>query len=304
MFYKKKFKRLGKIINSDLAVNYPFRLFYRLLKVLFLIITEKTVIFKVNAKKTTFKFIYKPYKSFGFGGRGQFVYREYYDRFFRVDLDIFKKQFKTFLDIGCSRGFFTTYIAKAYNCQTLSVDVFNYAIKDCKENLELNNINKAILECSAVGSQEDSGKKILLNKNISPSTTSVITSEKIDTYATNSVVMVSIDELCFRHRLKSIDLMKIDVEGYEYEVLEGSLNSIRKYRPIIYLEFNFTRKRLEILNLFEEISYKPLIPLRDGSLTPLQEKDLQNIKYPNHNIFSIPDENYQEVLKNPKNIIV
>ena len=304
MSYKKKFKRIRRISNSDLAANYPFHLIYRLLKLLFLIIAEKNIIFKVNAKKTTFKFNYKPYKSFGFGGRGQYLYREYYDRFFRIDLDIFKKEFKTFIDIGCSRGFFTTYIAKAYNCQTLSVDVFNYAIKDCKENLKLNNINKAILECSAVGSQEDSGKKILLNKNISPSTTSVISSEKIDTYAANSVEMVSLDDLYLRHQLQSMDLMKIDVEGYEYEVLEGSLNLIKKYRPIIYLEFDSTRKRLEILNLFEEISYKALIPLRNGSLTILQEKDLQNIKYPNHNIFSIPDENFQAVLKNHKKLIV
>ncbi len=299
MSYKKNFKRIQKIIKSDLAVNYPFQLIYRLLKLLFLISAEKTIIFKVNAKKTTFKFIYKPYKSYGFGGRGQFVYREYYDRFFRVDLDIFNKQFKTFLDIGCSRGFFTTYISKAYNCQTLSVDVYNYAIKDCKENLDLNNLNQAILECSAVGSQEDSGRKILLNKKRPPSTTSVISCEKIDTHSANTVEMVSLDDLHFRHQLNSFDLIKIDVEGYEYEVLDGSINSIKKYRPIIYLEF--TRKRLQILKLFEKINYKPLIPLIDGSLTHLKERDLQNIMY--QNIFLIPIENYQEVLKNPKNTV-
>ena len=140
MSYKKNFIRLKKLINSDLAKHYPSRLIYRLIKIIFLITAQKTIIFKVNAKMTKFKFIYKPYKSNGFGGRGQFIYREYYDRFFRVDLDVFKKPFQTFLDIGCSRGFFTTYISKAYNCQTLSVDVYNYALQDCKENLKLNNI--------------------------------------------------------------------------------------------------------------------------------------------------------------------
>ena len=56
--------------------------------------------------------------------------------------------------------------------------------------------------------------------------------------------MISIDELIKSYGFKSFDLLKIDVEGYEHEVLKGSVKSIKKYRPIIYLEFKEKNIRL------------------------------------------------------------
>ena len=37
---------------------------------------------------------------------------------------------------------------------------------------------------------------------------------------------------------KGCDFMKIDVEGFEYNVLEGAMNTIREYRPVICFEDN------------------------------------------------------------------
>lgn len=52
---------------------------------------------------------------------------------------------------------------------------------------------------------------------------------KIDVYP--------IREVFINHKVKSIDFMKIDVEGYEYEVIEG--NDWNKYRPkVICIEAN------------------------------------------------------------------
>ena len=38
--------------------------------------------------------------------------------------------------------------------------------------------------------------------------------------------------------LKSIDLIKIDVEGYEHEVLKGAKNTIAKYHPVLFVEID------------------------------------------------------------------
>jgi len=35
---------------------------------------------------------------------------------------------------------------------------------------------------------------------------------------------------------KNISVIKIDVEGHEFEVLEGAINTIDRYKPIIYIE--------------------------------------------------------------------
>lgn len=41
------------------------------------------------------------------------------------------------------------------------------------------------------------------------------------------------------YMFKKIDLIKIDTEGFEFEVLKGGEASIKKYKPIIIFEANF-----------------------------------------------------------------
>jgi FkbM family methyltransferase len=67
------------------------------------------------------------------------------------------------------------------------------------------------------------------------------------------VHLITLDSLC----LESLDFMKIDVEGYEPYVLEGAMESIKKFMPIIVLEsyssflgtidFEFTKNKFQNL---------------------------------------------------------
>jgi FkbM family methyltransferase len=54
--------------------------------------------------------------------------------------------------------------------------------------------------------------------------------------ATESVETVRIDDLGFRR----VRLMKIDVEGMEHKVLAGAADTIRRCRPLIFLEYEKT----------------------------------------------------------------
>ena len=67
------------------------------------------------------------------------------------------------------------------------------------------------------------------------------------------VHLITLDSLC----LEALDFMKIDVEGYEPYVLEGAMESIKKFMPIIVLEsyssflgtidFEFTKNKFQNL---------------------------------------------------------
>ena len=46
------------------------------------------------------------------------------------------------------------------------------------------------------------------------------------------IPMITIDSL----NLNGCDLIALDVEGYEQGVLQGSINTIRKYKPVIIAE--------------------------------------------------------------------
>lgn len=56
---------------------------------------------------------------------------------------------------------------------------------------------------------------------------------------TDLVPSITIDDFFEKEKLHRIDLMKIDTDGYELDVLEGSRKVIEKYRPYIIFEFGF-----------------------------------------------------------------
>ena len=56
------------------------------------------------------------------------------------------------------------------------------------------------------------------------------------------------DEWIKDNPLENVDFIKVDVEGYELEVLKGSENTIKSFKPVIFIEIakNFY---LEILSI-------------------------------------------------------
>jgi FkbM family methyltransferase len=52
------------------------------------------------------------------------------------------------------------------------------------------------------------------------------------------------------------DLIKIDVQGFDLNVLKGSINTIKTYRPIIISEIENKKTRHEFFNFFESVGYE------------------------------------------------
>lgn len=55
--------------------------------------------------------------------------------------------------------------------------------------------------------------------------------------------------------IEKCDLLKIDVEGFESAVLNGGLNFISKFRPVIYCENNRVEQFDELVYFFEKNNY-------------------------------------------------
>ena len=66
--------------------------------------------------------------------------------------------------------------------------------------------------------------------------------------------MVSLDSYCKEKGITAIDLVKIDVEGFELEVFEGATNTFSSIKPrFIQMEFNCHQLfRNTSLNFFAE----------------------------------------------------
>lgn len=52
------------------------------------------------------------------------------------------------------------------------------------------------------------------------------------------VKLDTLDNLVAKLKLTRLDLLKIDVEGYEHDVLAGARETIKRFKPTIYMELN------------------------------------------------------------------
>lgn len=92
------------------------------------------------------------------------------------------------------------------------------------------------------------------------------------------VKVEKLDDIVQKENIKKVDFIKIDVEGYESNVLKGCDDIIEKYNPIFYVEFNswcllafkneHPRKFLEYL--YEK--FTNLYWIRNCILTPLDSE--------------------------------
>jgi FkbM family methyltransferase len=95
------------------------------------------------------------------------------------------------------------------------------------------------------------------------------------------VAVTTLDSL-FGADEKRISGIKLDVENFEYFVLEGAKRILRQHKPIIYVELWDNENRTKCINLLSDHGYKPY--LFDGN--KLQQFSHQN----GHNFFFLIEE--------------
>jgi FkbM family methyltransferase len=184
----------------------------------------------------------------------------------------------TVLDIGAQSGMFTL-SAKLYPETTwyaFEPDPDNY---NClKQNLELNSITNVITSQEALS--DSVGSKTLniycshrgvntLGKNYIPFGKDMIHLE----VKTNTIDNLFSD--------KSVDLIKIDTEGAEYDILIGGIETIERCKPNILLEYSadklgqFGHTVAEFEDLLRNINYEVAWIARGGSDIFIQSKEKQ-----------------------------
>lgn len=119
-----------------------------------------------------------------------------------------------------------------------------------------NSAERVVLENKGVGSEED-----VLTIHYNPNALSHASfSEEVKkvSYVSNEekveVPVITLDGYCEANDITTIDLVKIDTEGYESEVFEGAKNTFSNIKPkFIQIEFNWHQLfRNTSLNYFAE----------------------------------------------------
>ena len=144
------------------------------------------------------------------------------------------------LDIGSNIGFHTLNFANLLSTgKVFSIEPTSFAIKKLKKNINLNRfLKKKIIydQIFFTNSKNNFKNKIYAswplknNNNIHP----ILMGEEKD--ASKSKIE-SLDSYIFRKKINNLNLIKIDVDGNEFDIINSGKKTIRKFRPIIMIEF-------------------------------------------------------------------
>jgi len=129
------------------------------------------------------------------------------------------------------------------------------------KTINKNNLKKVIPENLGIG--EESGKLKFSSKSLN---------SYIINNGDQEINIITIDDYMLRHNL-DIGLIKLDVEGFELEVLKGAVNCIKKNRPVLLISiYHNGREVFETINFINKLNpnYRCIIR-RLNPLTPIFE---------------------------------
>jgi len=137
-------------------------------------------------------------------------------------------------DVGANVGSTTLFFASRNSkARIFSFEPHPDTYQKAKTNIELNAFDKIHLFNKGIGAKNESTKLYrLIDKN--PGMDRILPGDQ--PYAFTWVEIIKLDDFCREHNILCIDFLKIDVEGFEYFVLDGGRDIISKTHPVIYLE--------------------------------------------------------------------
>jgi FkbM family methyltransferase len=134
-------------------------------------------------------------------------------------------------DVGADIGLVSLYIADANPAARIfSFEPSKHSFPVLLETIKKNNNHSITPLNSAVGAKDSSEVFYY-----SPTNSVVSSLKPRDGFIPYTIEVTTIESFCVKHDIKKIDLIKIDVEGFEADVIAG-LGDISRSRPIIHAE--------------------------------------------------------------------
>jgi FkbM family methyltransferase len=196
-------------------------------------------------------------------------------------LSVIKKisdQKKTFLlDCGSNYGFYSFYLASlSLDNQVLAFEASPKTLASFKANLDLNNFKNINFRNVAIG--EISGKFVSFYESHNDWESSA-THNKFKNTKTVTIETTTIDQELLNKDLNNFAvIIKLDIEGNEFNAIQGGKDTILKYEPLITIElsrYNFNNQNYNFdyfKNFLNDSKYK----IYDDKLVPLNIETLIN----------------------------
>lgn len=199
----------------------------------------------------------------------------------------------TVLDVGANIGIMSVWFAhKLPKSRILAFEPVPQNVKALRRILRLcRAYNVEVIE-TALGHEQGEAVMILpaVNKvkmqGLSHVKHSSITEfNEGDTF---SVPMIRLDDCQQLRSTQRLSAIKLDVENFEYFVLEGAQKTLEKHKPLIYAELWDNQNRIRCFDLLKSLNYRIQV-VANGHLA-----DYDPLTHHTQNFFFIPDTNMSQ----------
>lgn len=161
------------------------------------------------------------------------------------------------LDIGAHIGNHTVFFAKVCRARVIAFEPSARSYGLLQANVAENHLEDRVTAIqSAIGAEEGIGHLRALHGD-DLGTYSLLQSDTNE-LAVDSTEIRSLDGFAEELDLTGLVLMKIDVEGFEVQVLRGALQTIATYKPVITTEVTDVNDFTALNSLLSNIGYRPL----------------------------------------------
>lgn len=189
------------------------------------------------------------------------------------------------LELGANVGYYTVQGARAApEGAYIAVEPHPGAARICAANLALNGLsNVSLIRAAAVASQTNAPLRLTVPRrdhfgvptgSFLPGPTEIAGRKPNVTLTTIDVPAVPVTSL-----LRRVDLLKLDVEGQEYELLYAGRDHLVEQRPTIFLEIlrHTPRLRTLVADLCSAAGYSCYVPT-PGGLVPLPAAAIPSVE--------------------------
>lgn len=184
------------------------------------------------------------------------------DGYEKCSLEVWSKlsvKSKMVMDIGANFGLFGL-VSKALSPQSdiILFEPLERNVKRVKKNFETNNFEVKV-ETAAVGDRV--GDVTFFDMKSNENTIGSIDENFVKSHKHHKeivpikVPMMTIDSLMY----DEVDLMKIDVEGADFEAVKGAFNTISKCKPNILIEITNQQSAINVIDLLTKLDFKYFI---------------------------------------------
>lgn len=202
------------------------------------------------------------------------------------EIDLFRAAVKpgmVLLDVGANIGIYSLAAAQQTGdrARIFAFEPEPSAMAMLRDNILLNGYHSIVPVDKALA---DNHGTLKLNVDVANfGKHSIVTADSIDRQI--EIQAVTVDEFVEEHNLTRVDLMKLDVEGAEGMVLAGAMDTIKRFGPVIFMEYTpdwLARAGTDTKQLFadfESLGYRTdLIDSRAHRLMPVNYEGLERLR--------------------------